>query len=381
MPSFDTTDDPIAHDNYPLVSSGSDGVRVDSSVVGYAPGDVTDWDGEVDPGHVDAALDQLAKRVDDNENTLSLLTDDHGELTGLEDDDHPQYLTEARGDARYYTESELDGGQLDDRYFREDEHVNQSAGFDDAGKPIVLDAGGQVDASMLNDEDIHHGGLAGLGDDDHTIYLLADGTRDLSGHLQVDVDKEIRFRSASERIWSSTGGSLDLSAESSQRFRINGTEEMRLEANRLTFQNGLSTTALDWSSSGVLRFLVGGGEEMRITANTMTFNNGATDCIIDWTTSGMLQFKAWATLMAKLSPSELDVVNRVRGSMLRADQPATGVANTVTFGNNTIAAAGGGMAYLGKLPPPGNGPPSNTTQAGWLRLYIGTAHCAIPYWT
>ncbi|MBL8883972.1 MAG: hypothetical protein JNL45_13070 [Hyphomicrobium sp.] len=26
---------------------------------------------------------------------------DHGELTGLEDDDHPQYLTQARGDARY----------------------------------------------------------------------------------------------------------------------------------------------------------------------------------------------------------------------------------------------------------------------------------------
>jgi len=33
---------------------------------------------------------------------------DHGELTGLEEDDHPQYHTDARGDARYYTESEVD---------------------------------------------------------------------------------------------------------------------------------------------------------------------------------------------------------------------------------------------------------------------------------
>jgi len=33
---------------------------------------------------------------------------DHGALTGLGDDDHPHYLTEARGDARYYTESEVD---------------------------------------------------------------------------------------------------------------------------------------------------------------------------------------------------------------------------------------------------------------------------------
>lgn len=38
----------------------------------------------------------------------------------------------------------------DDRYFREDEHINVSAGAADAGKPIVLDAGGQVDASMID---------------------------------------------------------------------------------------------------------------------------------------------------------------------------------------------------------------------------------------
>ena len=31
---------------------------------------------------------------------------DHGALTGLADDDHTQYLTQARGDARYYTETE-----------------------------------------------------------------------------------------------------------------------------------------------------------------------------------------------------------------------------------------------------------------------------------
>lgn len=35
-------------------------------------------------------------------------TTDHGLLIGLSDDDHPQYLTQARGDARYYTESESD---------------------------------------------------------------------------------------------------------------------------------------------------------------------------------------------------------------------------------------------------------------------------------
>lgn len=33
---------------------------------------------------------------------------DHGALSGLSDDDHPQYLTESRGDARYYPRSTVD---------------------------------------------------------------------------------------------------------------------------------------------------------------------------------------------------------------------------------------------------------------------------------
>ena len=48
--------------------------------------------------------------------------------------------------------------------------INVSAGAGDAGKPIVLDAGGHIDASMINDADIDHGSLGGLGDDDHTQY-------------------------------------------------------------------------------------------------------------------------------------------------------------------------------------------------------------------
>ena len=80
---------------------------------------------------------------------------DHGTTTGLGDDDHTQYHTDARGDARYFQESEF---------------LNSSAGAGDAGKPIKLDAAGHVDASMVNDADIDHGTTTGLGDDDHTQY-------------------------------------------------------------------------------------------------------------------------------------------------------------------------------------------------------------------
>ena len=38
---------------------------------------------------------------------------DHGALSGLGDDDHPQYLNTARGDARYANQSEIDDIQND----------------------------------------------------------------------------------------------------------------------------------------------------------------------------------------------------------------------------------------------------------------------------
>ena len=57
---------------------------------------------------------------------------DHGEQTGLGDDDHPHYHNDARGDARYYTKSALDAGELDSRYYTESEvNVLLSGKFDD----------------------------------------------------------------------------------------------------------------------------------------------------------------------------------------------------------------------------------------------------------
>lgn len=101
----------------------------------------------------------------------------------------------------------------DSSVFEVSDFLDVSAGAGDAGKPVKLDAGGQIDASMINDGDIDHtqitnigtnshsdidthidddsihftegsidhGSIGGLGDDDHTQYTLADGTRDFSG--------------------------------------------------------------------------------------------------------------------------------------------------------------------------------------------------------
>lgn len=76
----------------------------------------------------------------------------HNQLTGLDADDHTQYHNNARGDARYYQKSEF---------------LSVSAGAGDSGKPVVLDAGGHIDASMINDGDIDHTALLNIGTNTH----------------------------------------------------------------------------------------------------------------------------------------------------------------------------------------------------------------------
>lgn len=73
----------------------------------------------------------------------------------------------------------------DARYFRENEHIVTSAGVADAGKPVKTDTDGKLNASLLDipdlNDELDHGALLGLADDDHLQYLRTDGTRNLTG--------------------------------------------------------------------------------------------------------------------------------------------------------------------------------------------------------
>lgn len=139
---------------------------------------------------------------------------DHGALTGLVDDDHGHYHTDARGDARYYTQGQLNAGQLDGRYYTESEanalfavvsHTHPSTAISDstatgramlqavssAAQTALLDtftsalkgltppSGGGTSNYLRADGTwavppgagvSDHGGLSGLADDDHTQY-------------------------------------------------------------------------------------------------------------------------------------------------------------------------------------------------------------------
>jgi hypothetical protein len=73
----------------------------------------------------------------------------------------------------------------DGRYYTQSSFVDASAGEEDAGKPIILDENGLLADSFFNFEafagNLSHSDLADLGNDDHTQYILEDGTRAFSG--------------------------------------------------------------------------------------------------------------------------------------------------------------------------------------------------------
>jgi hypothetical protein len=91
----------------------------------------------------------------------AIIINDHGDLIGLDDDDHIQYIL-ANG-TRAFT-STVSGVAP-----TEDAHLST--------KLYVDDAISTLSGSIVFD----HGDLTGLSDDDHTQYILADGTRAFTG--------------------------------------------------------------------------------------------------------------------------------------------------------------------------------------------------------
>jgi len=138
---------------------------------------------------------------------------DHGALTGLADDDHPQYHDDARGDARYYTQAQvdaLDGGNVKltgDQTIDGIKTFNDNARFDGvvlnnllannnpfifANNPIRLSA--VAATAIVNDNDlINKGYVDGL--DDENVKLTGNqsvaGNKTFTNELKLEYDTPI----------------------------------------------------------------------------------------------------------------------------------------------------------------------------------------------
>jgi len=103
---------------------------------------------------------------------------DHGTIGGLTDDDHTQYtLISSQAGTPSSTPSRV--GLINVDTSAETAYV--STGTASSADWDLIETGGSVD----------HGGLLGLGDDDHTQYFLADGSRDLTGDLVMKTGNTI----------------------------------------------------------------------------------------------------------------------------------------------------------------------------------------------
>lgn len=250
-------------------------------------------------------------------------THDHGIFVGLADDDHTQYHTNARGDARYYTQTQIDtlSGYIGD-----------------------------------------HGNLQGLGDDDHSQYHT-DGRGDARYYTQAQVTN---ISGAIQSEIASASGALDTeftNASGALRADIDssGVTDATLYAASGTLRTDITanTTAIT-GASGVLRTditanttaLAGASGVLRtaITANTtalagasgalrtdITANTNASGALRTDITANTTEMRAISGTLTSEIDSDIATVSGTLSTEINTDVAA--VSGTLSTEINTDVAA------------------------------------------
>jgi len=110
----------------------------------------------------------------------------------------------------------------------------------------------------LSGAEILHSSLSGLSADDHTQYLLADGTRNLTGSVLVSGTTRVNFggvlnyihNSSAQNLTISAGDVVNIAEDGTIFFRVNSTAVTIGAANastsRLFFDGNINNGIIDW---------------------------------------------------------------------------------------------------------------------------------------
>jgi hypothetical protein len=194
---------------------------------------------------------------------------DHGRLIGLGDDDHPQYLNQTRGDARYYTEIELDAGQLDNRYYTETE-IDAFGFLTSETDPIFL---ASPSASILAGDISNWNEAYGWGDHGEAGYLTdapSDGetygrkdgawevvTVDPAGsNTQIQFNDNGAFGANANFVWDDSNEAFivgDTARSGTEKFRVKGGAVLFDGATGSTPVSGAGTRMMWIPAKGAFR--------------------------------------------------------------------------------------------------------------------------------
>lgn len=231
---------------------------------------------------------------------------------------------------------------------------------------------------------IDHGGLAGLADDDHTQYLLANATRALSADWDIGDGRMIQadkvrardaaglllFEDGGFGITIADGGGVSLARSGAGYLLTLG--DQTLTEGATTFNTGFY--AADASNPAFTM--------VRTTATVAMLQGGVTGdsyrrILVD--VSGKMNWGPGSgtrdAALERSGTARLKVTNDLHAlGTLYAGGDSGGIASTTALTNATVAASSGtGAVKMGGA--------TNRDSVGWLKGYVGTTAVYVPYWT
>lgn len=151
--------------------------------------------------------------------------------------------------------------------FEESDHTATSAGAGNAGDPIILNGSGFLDSSLFDLSTLDHGGLGGLGDDDHTIYTKADGTRAFTGDQSFGSNKITNVADGTTATDGINKGQLDAAVTG-----MTWKDAVRVASDAdVASLTGISASDFDGTGQGVTLAI---GDRVLLRAQTAGAENG-----------------------------------------------------------------------------------------------------------
>lgn len=160
--------------------------------------------------------------------------------------------------------------------------VNNSMSPTDGQSLVWDDGNGYWDASTVSGGggSSDHGTLTGLGDDDHTQYILADGTRAFTGDVTIQQDSATKFE-----IDTNNNGYVEIDAGSGQYAYLQLKENNSTNGQLYAYTNGATETVILENPPGTGKITL--TSTVKITP-TIELNSGTTvnEFSIDGTMAG-----------------------------------------------------------------------------------------------